>query len=103
MGKLSEPNSFLFSAINVHCHDGHFILGRKLGEFFFHGLKNFRRFQKSACTIAAEIKDQHQREWFDDAMKYFSERYPELGDMQSTELRKLGERFAQPPKARASA
>ncbi len=46
---------------------------------------------------------QHQREWFDDAMKYFSERYPELGGLQSTELRKLGERFAQPPKARASA
>lgn len=46
---------------------------------------------------------EHQREWFDDAMKYFSERYPELGGMQSTELRKLGERFAQPPKARASA
>jgi len=46
---------------------------------------------------------EHQREWFDDAIKYFSERYPELGDMQSTELRKLGERFAQPPKARASA
>ena len=46
---------------------------------------------------------EHQREWFDDAIKYFSERYPELGDMQSTELRKLGERFAQPPKARATA
>ena len=46
---------------------------------------------------------EHQREWFDDAMKYFSERYPELGELQSTELRKLGERFAQPPKARASA
>lgn len=45
----------------------------------------------------------HQQEWFDDTMKYFTERYPELheGDMQ--ELRKLGERFAQPPKARASA
>lgn len=46
---------------------------------------------------------EHQREWFDDAIKYFSARYPELGDLQSTELRKLGERFAQPPKARASA
>lgn len=45
----------------------------------------------------------HQHEWFDDTMKYFTERYPELvpGDLQ--ELRKLGERFAQPPKARASA
>ena len=44
---------------------------------------------------------EHQREWFDDAMKYFSERYPELSEPQSADLRKLGERFAQPPKARA--
>jgi hypothetical protein len=46
---------------------------------------------------------EHQHEWFDDTMKYFAERYPELGDGQVKELRKLGERFAQPPKARASA
>jgi hypothetical protein len=46
---------------------------------------------------------EHQSEWFDETMKYFAERYPELGDMQVKELRKLGERFAQPPKARASA
>lgn len=45
---------------------------------------------------------EHQHEWFDETMKYFSERYPELVD-QMNELRKLGERFAQPPKARASA
>jgi hypothetical protein len=47
--------------------------------------------------------DEHQHEWFDETMKYFAERYPELGEMQVAELRKLGERFAQPPKARASA
>ena len=47
--------------------------------------------------------EQHAHEWFDDTMKYFSERYPELGELQIKELRKLGERFAQPPKARASA
>ena len=46
---------------------------------------------------------EHQHEWFDETMKYFSERYPELGEQQVKELRKLGERFAQPPKARASA
>jgi hypothetical protein len=46
---------------------------------------------------------EHQHEWFDETMKYFAERYPELGENQVTELRKLGERFAQPPKARASA
>jgi hypothetical protein len=45
----------------------------------------------------------HQKEWFDDTMKYFTERYPELAEGDMQELRKLGERFAQPPKARASA
>lgn len=46
---------------------------------------------------------EHQLEWFDDTMKYFAERYPELAESQLKELRKLGERFAQPPKARATA
>ena len=45
----------------------------------------------------------HQSEWFDDTMKYFTERYPELDESDIQELRKLGERFAQPPKARATA
>jgi hypothetical protein len=45
----------------------------------------------------------HQHDWFDETMKYFAERYPELTEHQMGELRKLGERFAQPPKARASA
>ena len=47
--------------------------------------------------------EQHQTEWFDDTMKYFTERYPELDERGMQELRKLGVRFAQPPKARASA
>jgi len=47
--------------------------------------------------------DAHKKEWFDDTMKYFAERFPELDDRESAELRTLGERFAQPPKARASA
>lgn len=46
---------------------------------------------------------EHQHEWFDETLRYFAERYPELGTAQVGELRKLGERFAQPPKARASA
>jgi len=45
----------------------------------------------------------HQHEWFDETLKYFAERYPELGEQHLKDLRKLGERFAQPPKARASA
>jgi hypothetical protein len=52
-------------------------------------------------VVGADLE--HQHEWFDDTMKYFAERYPELGELQLNELRKLGERFAQPPKARASA
>ncbi len=47
--------------------------------------------------------DEHQHEWFDETMKYFSERYPELGEVLMKDLRMLGQRFAQPPKARASA
>ena len=44
-----------------------------------------------------------QREWFDATLAYLGGRYPELNEHQVKELRKLGERFAQPPKARASA
>ena len=62
-----------------------------------------RYFTRDTFDFLSALAANNQREWFDDAIKYFSERYPELGDMQSTELRKLGERFAQPPKARASA
>jgi len=47
--------------------------------------------------------NEHQQEWFDDTLKYLAERYPELTEQQLRELRKSGERFAQPPKARASA
>ena len=52
-------------------------------------------------VVGADLE--HQQEWFDETMKYFAERYPELGEGQTNELRKLGERFALPPKARASA
>jgi hypothetical protein len=41
---------------------------------------------------------EHQEEWFDDTIKYLTERYPELNEKQLTELRTLGMRFAQPPK-----
>jgi hypothetical protein len=52
-------------------------------------------------VVGADVE--HQHEWFAETMKYFAERYPELTETQVSELRKLGERFAQPPKARASA
>ena len=52
-------------------------------------------------VVGADLE--HQHEWFGETMKYFAERYPELSEGQVSDLRKLGERFAQPPKARASA
>jgi hypothetical protein len=52
-------------------------------------------------VVGADLE--HQHEWFDETMKYFAERYPELAEGQVKDLRKLGERFAQPLKARASA
>lgn len=45
---------------------------------------------------------EHQTEWFDDTMSYVSERYHELSPEQIAELRTLGFRFCQPPKARPS-
>jgi hypothetical protein len=60
-------------------------------------------FQHIMTCGVAEADREHQHEWFDETMKYFQERYPELGENSVQELRKLGERFAQPPKARASA
>jgi hypothetical protein len=43
---------------------------------------------------------EHVTDWFNDTMAYMKDRYPELGAEQQVELRKLGERFAQPPKKR---
>ena len=44
---------------------------------------------------------EHQTDWFDETMKYLGERYHELAENQLKDLRTLGERFAQPPKAKA--
>lgn len=43
---------------------------------------------------------EHQSEWFDNTMAYLTDRYPELDKAQIAQLRTLGERFAQPPKAK---
>jgi hypothetical protein len=43
---------------------------------------------------------EHQQEWFVETMTYMTDRYPELAPKQIEELRKLGERFAHPPKKR---
>lgn len=49
-------------------------------------------------VVGADVADQSA--WFNDTMSYMTERFPELGETQIGELRKLGERFAQPPKKR---
>jgi hypothetical protein len=46
---------------------------------------------------------EHQMEWFAETMAYFGGRYPELKPADVNDLRKLGERFVQPPKAAAIA
>lgn len=51
------------------------------------------------CGVIGAEPD-HQAEWFDDTMKYLADRYPELGQREMGELRVLGERFVQPPKAK---
>jgi len=44
---------------------------------------------------------EHVTEWFNDTMGYIAGRYHELSERQLGELRVLGERFVQPPKAAA--
>ena len=51
------------------------------------------------CGVV-ESDPEHQREWFGETMAYFKERFHELTADQIDELRKLGERFSQPPKKR---
>ena len=52
------------------------------------------------CEVIGAAPD-HQGEWFTETMAYFAERYPELKPADVNDLRKLGERFVQPPKAAA--
>lgn len=50
------------------------------------------------CGVIGSAPE-HQQEWLADTMKYMAERYPELAERDVEQLRTLGERFAQPPKA----
>lgn len=54
------------------------------------------------CGVIGSAPD-HQDEWFDDTMKYMADRYPELAERDLEELKKLGTRFAQPPKTNTAA
>jgi hypothetical protein len=48
-------------------------------------------------VIGCEPEDQAQ--WFDDTMRYLADRFSELTEKDLGQLRVLGERFVQPPKA----
>ena len=48
-------------------------------------------------VIGCEPAD--QAEWFDDTMKYLADRFSELTQKDLGQIRVLGERFVQPPKA----
>ena len=50
------------------------------------------------CDVIGANPD-HQAEWFNDTMQYMADRWHELTPKQLTELRTLGERFAQPPRS----
>ena len=48
-------------------------------------------------VIGCEPDDQAQ--WFDDTMRYLADRFTELTQKELGQIRVLGERFVQPPKA----
>jgi hypothetical protein len=50
-------------------------------------------------VIGCEPEDQAL--WFDDTMKYLADRFSELTQKELGQIRVLGERFVQPPKAPA--
>jgi hypothetical protein len=54
------------------------------------------------CQVIGAAEE-HQVEWFNDTIAYLGEHYPDLSEAQLTELKTLGMRFVQPPKARVSA
>jgi hypothetical protein len=51
------------------------------------------------CGVVGSAPED-QSTWFSETMAYMADRYPELGTNEINELRKLGERFSQPPKKR---
>ena len=54
------------------------------------------------CGVVG-AEPEHVDEWFAETIKYMTERFPELSEQQIAELKTLGLRFAQPPKARSEA
>ena len=50
------------------------------------------------CGVVGS-EPQDQKAWFDETMVYLKQRFPELSETELGQLRTLGERFSQPPKA----
>lgn len=50
------------------------------------------------CGVIGALPE-HQQEWFGETMGFIASRYPELTEQELKQLRTLGERFVQPPKA----
>jgi len=57
-------------------------------------------FQQIIQCGVLQAAPEHQIEWLDETMQYLAERYHELQPGDLKELRTLGTRFCQPPKAR---
>ena len=57
-------------------------------------------FQQIIQCGVLQASPEHQIEWLDETMQYLAERYHELVPAEMAELRVLGVRFCQPPKAR---
>ena len=59
-------------------------------------------FQQIIQCGVLQAAPEHQIEWLDETMAYLSDRYHELQDRDMAELKTLGTRFCQPPKARVA-
>jgi iron-sulfur cluster repair protein YtfE (RIC family) len=59
-------------------------------------------FQQIIQCGVLQASPEHQIEWLDETMQYLAERYHELKREEMAELKTLGQRFCQPPKARAA-
>lgn len=67
-------------------HD-HTALDRARDELMSHVIR---------CDVL-EAEHDHRREWLHETMDYMAERYPQLSDLQITQLEMIGRQFIKPP------
>ena len=60
-------------------------------------------FQQIIQCGVLQSAPEHQIEWLDETLAYLADRYHELQARDLAELKTLGTRFCQPPKARTAA